>query len=384
MEAYLDNAATTKPCRAAIDKMMEALTENFGNPSSKHRKGVEAERYLRDTTEVLSKEWKVQPKEIVLTSGGTESNNLALIGTALANQRSGKHIIASCFEHPSVYQPLEFLRSIGFRISYIPVDSYGHIRMDELLHEICEDTILVSIMYVNNEIGAVQDIRGIADIIKKRKQDILFHVDAIQAFGKYRIYPKREGIDLLSVSGHKIHAPKGTGALYIRDRVKIKPVLYGGGQQRDLRSGTENVPAIAGFGAAVEYSYRNFDETVSQMRQCRDYLIQRLLNIEGVTIHAQSKDLNAPHIVSAGFEGVKSEVLLHALEEKQVYVSSGSACSSNHPALSGTLKAIGVAEKLLDSTLRFSIADTTSVGEIDYAIDSLEAILPVLRRIKQR
>ncbi len=389
MEAYLDNAATTRPSRAALDRMREALEQNYGNPSSKHRKGLEAEQYIRTTTEILAKEWKALGKEIILTSGGTESNNLALIGSALANRRTGMHLIATCFEHASVYQPLQFLSSLGFRITYVPVDSMGHVKLQELLSAICPETILVSVMYVNNEVGAVQNISEISKAIKERNPGILLHVDAIQAFGKYKLIPKREGIDLLSVSGHKIHAPKGSGALYVRDTVKIKPIIYGGGQQHDMRSGTENVPAIAGFGAAVFESCRNMAAATETMYRCKEQLIRRAAAMEDVTVNAVPEGnlrSTAPHIVSLSFRGVRSEVLLHALEDYGVYVSSGSACSSNHPALSGTLKAIGVPEELLDSTLRFSFSDETTEEEIDYAADVLEKLLLQLRKTgaKQR
>ncbi len=415
MEAYMDHAATTKICPAAKEKMIEALDVNYGNPSSRHRKGVEAEKYIRSTTAVLAKEWKVQEKEIILTSGGTESNNLALIGAAMANKRAGMHIISTRFEHASVYQPLEFLATQGFRISYINVDAMGHICIDELLSEICDETILVSIMYVNNEVGAVQDIAAISKAIKEKKTDVLLHVDAIQAFGKYRIYPKREGIDLMSVSGHKIHGPKGSGALFVRDKVKVKPLLYGGGQQHDMRSGTENVPAIAGFGAATEWMYQNFDRNLSHLKECKQELIRRMLQLEGVNVNAvfneeetayikdrrtrimtegmtaedtdvirTAVEKTAPHVLSVSFDGVRSEVLLHALEDKGVYVSSGSACSSNHPALSGTLQAIGVAKDLLDSTLRFSFSVETMQEEIAYAAEMTAQLLPQLRRTLKR
>lgn len=415
MEAYMDHAATTKICPAAKDKMIEAMDVNYGNPSSRHRKGVEAEQYIRNTAGILAKEWKVQEKEIILTSGGTESNNLALIGAAMANKRAGMHIISTRFEHASVYQPLEFLATQGFRISYINVDAMGHVCMEELLGEICDETILVSVMYVNNEVGAVQDIAAISRAIKEKKPDVLLHVDAIQAFGKYRIYPKREGIDLMSVSGHKIHGPKGSGALFVRDRVKVKPIIYGGGQQRDMRSGTENVPAIAGLGAATEWMYQNFDYNLSRLKECKIALIQRMLQLEGVNVNAvfneeetayikagrphiltegmTAEDVNvvrtavertAPHVLSVSFNGVRSEVLLHALEDKGVYVSSGSACSSNHPALSGTLQAIGVAKDLLDSTLRFSFSVETTQEEIAYAAEMTAQLLPMLRRTLKR
>lgn len=388
MEAYLDNSATTKVFDSVKDIMMNALCVDYGNPSSKHRKGMQAEQNLKEAVNSIAKSLKVEPKEIILTSGGTESNNMALIGTALANQRAGKHIITTRFEHPSVYNPLIFLEEHGFRISYISVDSVGHINMEELMNEICEDTILVSIMYVNNEIGAVQDIESISKQMKAKKPDLLFHVDAIQAFGKYRIYPKRMGIDLLSVSGHKIHGPKGSGFLYVRDRVKIKPIMYGGEQQRGMRSGTENVPAYVGLGKAVEEIYQNHEERVRHLYELKLHMIEELKKLPDVTVNGINDTMEvtetAPHIISASFRGVRSEVLLHALEEKEIYVSSGSACSSNHPGLSGTLVAIGVDKELLDSTIRFSFSVNTTLEEIDYTIEMLKVLLPKLRLFTRR
>lgn len=395
MDAYLDNAATTCASGIVCDRVVKVLSEDFGNPSSMHKKGMEAERYIKEAKEIIAKNLKVEPKEIVFTSGGTESNNMALIGTAMANRRAGNHIITTCFEHASVYNPLLMLEDYGFRISFIGVDANGQIRMDQLLDEICEDTILVSVMYVNNEIGAVEPIREISRKIKEKKPDIIFHVDAIQAFGKFKILPKKEGIDLMSVSGHKFHGPKGSGFLYIKDKIKIKPIIYGGGQQKNFRSGTENVPAIAGMAVAVKDIYQNHDEKMAKIYQLKQRMICGLHNITGVTVHAIYADdieltleeavaKTAPHIVSAGFEGVRSEVLLHALEDKGVYVSSGSACSSNHPAISGTLKAIGVKNELLDSTLRFSFSVNTKDEEVDYALATLEELLPVLRKYSRK
>ena len=395
MEAYLDNAATTCASSSVKDTVVDVLCTNFGNPSSMHRKGMEAEKYIKDAKEVIAKAMKVEPKEIIFTSGGTESNNMALFGVALANQRAGKHIITTRMEHASVYNPLLALQDLGFRISFIDVDENGQVRIDQLLEEICEETILISMMYVNNEVGAVLDIASISKQIKEKKPDVLFHVDAIQAFGKFKIYPKREGIDLMSVSGHKFHGPKGSGFLYIKDKIKIKPLIYGGGQQKNFRSGTENVPAIAGLCVAVKEIYENHEVKIAQIYELKERLIKGLQAIEGVTINAiyaneegltlkEAIAKTAPHVVSASFAGVKSEVLLHALEERGVYVSAGSACSSNHPAISGALMAIGVAKELLDSTIRFSFSVNTTEEEIDYALQVLQELLPVLRRYARK
>lgn len=382
MEAYLDNAATTQVSAGARQIAEQVMAVDYGNPSSLHKKGMEAERYIRNAREGIAKTLKAQPKEIVFTSGGTESNNMALFGAAMAKKRLGKHIITTQIEHASIHSPLLFLKEMGFEIDFAPVDPKGHVIVPELLELVRKDTILVSIMYVNNEIGAVEDIAGISAAVKRKKPDILFHTDAVQAYGKYRIVPKKEGIDLLSASGHKIHAPKGSGFLYIKDGVNIKPILYGGGQQKGRRSGTENVPAIAGLGQAAEEIYTDYEQKTAWLYELKRHMAKRLEKINGTAVHALTDPLEAcaPHIISASFSGVRSEVLLHALEEKGIYVSSGSACASNHPSLSGSLKAIGASPDQLESTLRFSFCANTKMEEIDYAADQLEVIVPMLQK----
>ena len=384
MEAYFDNSATTKVLDCVKDAVVDAMCVNYGNAAAKHRKGVEAENLIREAKKAIADTLKVQEKEILFTSGGTESNNTALIGTALANRRAGKHLITTGVEHPSIYNTMSFLEEMGFEVTYLPVDHLGHISLEDLEKAIREDTILVSVMYVNNEVGAVEPIEAISQCIKKKNPKTLFHVDAIQAYGKYKIRPKKQGIDLLSVSGHKIHAPKGVGFLYIRDGVKIRPILFGGGQQKGMRSGTENVPGCVGLGVAAREAYKDFDARIEKLYTLRERLIAGLKLLGGVTINGSEDRTNAPQIVSASFEGVRSEVLLHALEDKGVYVSSGSACSSNHPAISGTLKGIGVKKELLDSTIRFSLGDLNVEEEVDYAIGVLGELLPVLRRYQMK
>ena len=380
MEAYLDNSATTRCYEEVRDIAVKTMMEDYGNPSSMHLKGVEAEKYVKEAAREIARTLKVQEKEIYFTSGGTESDNWALIGTAMANQRKGKHIITTVFEHAAISAPAAWLEEQGFEVTRIPVDSQGKLSMEELAAAVREDTILVSAMYVNNELGAVLPVEETGALIKEKNPDTLFHVDAIQAYGKYRIYPKKMKIDLLSVSSHKIHGPKGVGFLYIGDKVKIHPLILGGGQQRGMRSGTENVPGIAGLGVAAREAYRDFDEKIARITDLKDYLIDSLNSLEGVTINSQKGSAGAPQIVSASFAGVRSEVLLHALEDKGIYVSSGSACSSNHPAISGTLRAIGVKNELLDSTLRFSFGLFNTREEIDYCVRVLGETLPVLRR----
>lgn len=384
MEAYFDNSATTKVLDCVKDAVVDAMCVNYGNAAAKHRKGVEAENLIREAKKAIADTLKVQEKEILFTSGGTESNNTALIGTALANRRAGKHLITTGVEHPSIYNTMSFLEEMGFEVTYLPVDHLGHISLEDLEKAIREDTILVSVMYVNNEVGAVEPIEAISQCIKKKNPKTLFHVDAIQAYGKYKIRPKKQGIDLLSVSGHKIHAPKGVGFLYIHDGVKIRPILFGGGQQKGMRSGTENVPGCVGLGVAAREAYKDFDARIEKLYTLREHLIAGLKPLGGVTINGSEDRTNAPQIVSASFEGVRSEVLLHALEDKGVYVSSGSACSSNHPGISGTLKGIGVKKELLDSTIRFSLGDLNTEEEVDYAIGVLGELLPVLRRYQMK
>lgn len=380
MEAYLDNAATTFVFPEVKDLMGKVMEEDFGNPSSLHKKGVKAEQYIKEAKETIAKFLKVEPKEIVFTSGGTESNNMALIGSAYANQRRGKHIITTRIEHASVYEPLMHLEKEGFQITYLPVDEHGIVKLDALKEALTDETILVSIMYVNNEIGSIQPIEEIGKIIKSYREDIVFHVDAIQAYGKLKIYPKRAKIDLLSVSGHKIHGPKGSGFLYIKDKTKIQPILFGGGQQKGMRSGTENVPAIAGLSLASKFMYENHEEKIEKLNALKERFIKGVSEIENV----KNNSGEAPHIISISFPGVRSEVLLHALEEKGVYVSSGSACSSNHPAISGTLKAIGLDKNHWESTLRFSLSIFTTEEEVDFAVQCLKELVPVLRRFTRR
>ena len=386
MEAYFDNSATTKVLDCVKDAVVDAMCVNYGNAAAKHRKGVEAENLIREAKKAIADTLKVQEKEILFTSGGTESNNTALIGTALANRRAGKHLITTGVEHPSIYNTMSFLEEMGFEVTYLPVDHRGHISLEDLEKAIREDTILVSVMYVNNEVGAVEPIEAISQCIKKKNPKTLFHVDAIQAYGKYKIRPKKQGIDLLSVSSHKIHGPKGVGFLYIRNGVKIKPLIYGGGQQAGMRSGTENVPGVAGFGAAAKEMYTNHAEKVQKLIELKDYMTDRLGEIEGTVINSKKGEASAPQIVSVSFEGVRSEVLLHALEEREIYVSAGSACASNHPDTSGsaTLRAIGLPKELLNSTIRFSLSVFTTEEEIDYTVQVLHELVPMLRRFTRR
>ncbi len=384
MEAYLDNSATTRCSERAAEMVMKVMREDFGNPSSMHTKGVEAEHYIRDAKEFFAKNLKVDEKEIYFTSGGTESNNLALIGTAMANRRSGNHLITTSVEHASVGNPMKYLEEQGFEVTYLPVDQDGIVSLEALKEALRLETILVSVMYVNNEVGAVQPVDEIAKLVKDYDSKIIFHVDAIQAYGKYRIWPKKEGIDLLSVSGHKIHGPKGTGILYVNSKLKIHPIILGGGQQKGMRSGTENVPGIAGLAEAAKECYENLDEKVDRLYALKERFVKQIEQLEDVKVNGRTGRDSAPHIVSVSFRDVRSEVLLHALEEKGIYVSAGSACSSNKPAVSHTLKSMGIEKDLLGSTLRFSFCFETTEEETDYCVRELQELLPMLRRYVRR
>lgn len=384
MEIYFDNSATTRCFESVVDLVGKLMREDYGNPSSMHRKGIQAENYVRAAKRIISENLKVAEKEIVFTSGGTESDNLAIIGTAMANKRAGMHIVTTKVEHSAVLNSMKYLEEQGFCVTYVPVDKYGVVCIDQLEKALTPDTILVSVMHVNNEVGAVQPILEISKLIKEKAKNAAFHVDAVQSYGKYRIYPKKWGISLLSVSGHKIHGPKGTGFLYIEDKLKIKPVLYGGGQQGGIRSGTENVPGTAGLGAAVEEIYKDFEEKVKALYELKRCFTEGLKKIEAVKINGPELEQGAPHIVSASFLGIRSEVLLHALEEYEIYISAGSACSSNKPAPSATLSAIGLKKEELETTVRFSFSFDNTLEEAEECLERLQEIVPKLRRFTRR
>lgn len=385
MEIYLDNSATTMVRPEVAKLMYEIMTKDYGNPSSMHIKGVQAERYLREAKEIFAGILKVSEKEIFFTSGGTEGDNMAIIGAALAGRRRGRHIITTVIEHPAVLESCAFLEKNGFEVTYLPVNAAGQVEPDTLKASLRDDTILVSVMYVNNEIGAIEPVSELGRIIKEYNKDILFHVDAVQAFGKFRIHPYKENIDMLTMSSHKIHGPKGVGAIFIKDKTKIQPIALGGGQQKGMRSGTENVPGIAGMAMAAKKLYDKFDEDVNRLYELKEYFVREITGIEGATVNGLTGRDSAPHVVSVSFDGItKSEVLLHALEDKGIYISSGSACSSNKPSLSSTLKAIGVKNDLLYATLRFSFSVFTTKEELEYTINAVKELLPVLRKYRPR
>ena len=384
MEVYLDNSATTKAYPEVVSLVADIMTNDYGNASSMHLKGVDAEKYLKYSKATIAGIMKVKEKEIFFTSGGTESDNWALMGAAFANHRSGKHLITTKIEHPAILRTMEHLKELGFDITYLSVNQYGQISLDELRNAIRPDTILVSIMFVNNEVGAIQPIDEAGEIIKRVNPRTLFHVDAVQGFGKLRLLPKKWKIDMVSVSGHKIHGPKGTGFLYIDEKVKIKPILYGGGQQNGYRSGTENVPGVAGLGKATELIYRDLVEDTNRLYRLKQKLVSGLLKIDHVKINGPQDETGAPHIVSASIAGIRSEIMLHSLEDKGVYVSAGSACSSHKHTVSDTLNAMGLTTEYMDSTIRFSLSVFTTEEEIEYTLKCLYELVPMLRRYTRR
>ena len=379
-EAYLDNSATTRCFPEVVELMNKIYLEEYGNPSSMHHKGVEAEKYVTEAKKTLAQILKVSEKNILFTSCGTESDNIALIGGALANQRKGRHLITTQIEHPAVLEAVKFLEEQGFEVTRLPVDGSGLVSPEAVEEAVRDDTILVSVMHTNNEIGSVQPIEEIGKRIKAKNPQTLFHVDAVQGFGKARIYPRKWGVDLLAVSGHKIHAPKGIGFLYIADKVKVRNLIFGGGQQNGLRSGTENVAGIAGMGLAARMLYQDFDRSIERLYGLREELLKKVEDIPDLRVNGPAGRACAPHIISLTVPGVRAEVLLHALEGKGVYVSSGSACASNRPHLSATLEAIRLPREYMDNTIRISLSDMTTEEDVLQASEALHELIPFLRK----
>ena len=383
MEIYLDNSATTRCCPEVADLIHQILCEDYGNPSSMHHKGVEAESYVRDAKETLAKILKVNEKEILFTSGGTESDNIAIMGVAMANHRAGRHMITTRVEHPAILQTMKYMESQGFEVTYLDVDEKGCICLEQLEQAIRPDTILVSIMHTNNEIGTLQPIAQAGALIKRCNPNTLFHVDAVQGFGKARIYPRKMKIDLMSVSAHKIHGPKGVGFLYIGEKVKIKPIMYGGGQQEGMRSGTENVPGYAGMAKAAQMLYEQLEAETDYLYDLRQYFIEQVEKIDGAFVNGAPGREGAPHIVSVTIPGVRAQVLLNELSVKyHICISAGSACSTHKPQPSVTLLAIGLDKEQAVETLRFSFSVFTTRQEIDTCLDALYSIVPEQRKAR--
>ena len=399
MEVYLDNAATTRCYGEVGELVLKLMCEDYGNPSSLHLKGIEAERYVKSAREEIAKLLKVDGKEIIFTSGGTESDNLAIIGGAKANRRRGNHLITSSIEHPGVLSAMKHLEEEGFVVTYLPVDAGGVVELGALKEALTSETILVSIMHVNNEVGSIQPLEEIGQIVKGYNTNILFHSDGVQGFGKCFIYPKRIGLDMYSVSAHKIHGPKGVGFLYKDGRGKILPISFGGGQQRGLRSGTDNVPGIVGLGLAAKMIYENIEEKQKYLFELKTYFIENIRKIENVYVVGSAgadvvaKDVDGvdcsmekqiPHIINVSFGGVSSEVLLHALEGKGVYVSSGSACSTHGNKKSGVLQSLNIPKEYQESSIRISMSEFTTKEEIDYILETLYNCIPMLRKYTRK
>ena len=381
MEIYLDNAATTKPLESVAEAVKETMLSAYGNPSSLHKKGVEAENIIKDATKFISMQIGALPEEIIYTSGGTESNNTAIIGAAMAYKRRGQKIITTTIEHPSVAEVFKYLETQGFEVCHLGVDEKGYINLETLKSMIDDQTILVSIMHVNNEIGTIQSLEEIGKIIKTQNKETLFHVDAVQSFGKLPIHVKRAHIDFLSISAHKFYGPRGVGILYKNKAVRMQSLLQGGGQQKNIRSGTENTPAIAGTLVACQYVSKHQKEILEHMQKCKVRLAEGVLtNLEDTWINGPSVEEGAPYILNLGFKDVRAEVLLHALEQEGIYVSSGSACSSHKKGHGDVLGAIGLKGADLDSAIRFSFAHDTDLEDIDRVIDVLKTQVTLLRK----
>lgn len=379
MMAYLDNSSTTRQ----FDKVTETVSllskEVFGNPSSLHRIGFEAEKIIKNTKKtVLDFIGGDREDEFVFTSGGTEANNLAILGYIRPKLSRKPHIVTTKIEHPSVLEVFRVLESEGAVVSYIGVDERGILDLEELKKALCEKTELVSVMLVNNEVGSCQPIDEIVKIIKEKSPKAKIHADAVQAFCKIPINVKKSGIDMLSVSGHKIHGPKGIGGLYIKKGVTLKPIFYGGHQQKNLRSGTENPTAIGGFEKAILINAENFEEKIEKTKVLKNMIIDNLEKINGCVVNGGKGDEFAPNIVNVSFEGIRSETLLHALEAENVYVSTGSACSSNHPQLSHVLLAMGLDKKRIDSAIRLSLSLETDEEEVKYALEKIKVATEML------
>lgn len=380
-EIYLDNAATTKPYAEVAEVVAHTMLHTYGNPSSLHKKGMEAETILREATEFFAKQMGALPEEIFFTSGGTESNNTAIIGSSMAYKRVGNKIITSAIEHPSVKEVFKYLSDQGFEVVTIGVDQTGLLDLEALKAAIDERTLLVSIMHVNNEIGTIEPIEEIGKLIKSINKNTLFHVDAVQSFGKLPIHVKRAKIDFLSCSAHKFYGPRGVGLLYKNKSVRMQSLVFGGGQQKNIRSGTENVPAIAGMLKAAQLVCKNQKDVLSHMKKCKTYLAEAILSeIPDTWVNGPSLEESVPYILNIGFKDVRSEVLLHALEQEGIYVSSGSACSTHKKEKESVLVAIGNEKDKLDHAIRFSFSHDTQLEELVQVVQILKNQVALLRR----
>lgn len=374
-EIYLDNSATTVVCKEAAEKALEIMTEKYGNPSSLHSKGLEAQHELEDARKTIAKFIGADSSEIYFTSGGTEGNNMAVFGTAQALKRRGNRIVTTAFEHSSVLESMQKLQKDGFNVVFLEPDETGKISAEKIINSITGDTILVSIMAVNNETGSIQPIECVHKAIVKSSSPALFHVDAVQAFGKIPLKPKKFGIDLMTASSHKIHAPKGAGFLYIRKGARIIPLHYGGEQEKKIRPGTEPIPAICAMGAAVK-ALPDMNEEMAFMYELWSYCKKRLLEIEN--IHINSSDDCLPYIINFSVRKIRSETMLHFLASKNIFVSSGSACAKGKK--SHVLSALGLSPELADSAIRVSFSRYNTKDDIDVLAEAIKSADDTLAR----
>ncbi len=380
-EVYLDNSATSRPIPEVIEYMTKTLIINYGNPSSLHKKGIEAEKILKKARALIAKRLNVLPEEIIFTSGGTESNNLAIKGIVNNYSNRGKHLITTVVEHPAVLNTYKGLEKQGFEITYLDVDDYGLISLKDLENSIRPDTILVSIMHINNELGTIEPVHKAGKLIKKINHKTFFHVDAVQSFGKILINTNDWLIDLLTISAHKFHGPKGVGALYKNKKINLQPLLDGGGQENNIRSGTENIPSISGAIPALNSlenftAKYNFNKKIDKLKRYLRKEIEEKLDKYNYRINTPEK--GAPHILNISFAHIKGEVLVHALEEENIFVSTGSACSSRKKDKSNVLNNINLPEEYINGTIRISLCRFNTYEEIDYTLEKLKEKLEYL------
>ncbi|WP_371018346.1 cysteine desulfurase family protein [Pseudalkalibacillus sp. JSM 102089] len=375
---YLDNSATTQPYKEVLDAYRKAAENFFANPSSLHRKGGEAERLFRQARMSISDLLQVKMNEIIFTSGGTESNNLAIKGSALQYMNRGKHLITTSIEHASVLESFRQLESMGFEVTYLPVNREGKISLDDLEEALTPETILVSIMHVNNEIGAIQPIKEAGKLIKQKSR-AFFHIDDVQGIGKVPLNFNEVQADLVSYSGHKFHGLKGNGVLIKRDKLSLFPLLSGGGQENDIRSGTENGPGIVAMAKALRLYLGKADAQKEKLKTLQTLLLKELSDIECVKLN--STRLGAPHIVNFSVPGIKPEVLIHTLEEKEIYVSTRSACSSKTAAASHVLTSVGLSDQEAKSAIRISLSFDTTIEEVEFFLEELQKVIPKLKHV---
>ena len=387
---YLDNSATTRQYDAVTETMLQAMRENYGNPSSLHALGLAAEKEVRAARKTLAAAIGAKEEALYFTACGTESDNTVLFGAAQAKKRSGNKILVSAAEHPAILEPARKLESLGYEVVRIGVDRLCHPDMNQLAAELTEDTILISIMGVNNETGTIMPIPEIAkikaDYNKAHGTDIWLHSDCVQAFGKIPVdlAANYRGVDLLSLSAHKIHGPKGMGALYVRKGLNLPAFLLGGGQERHLRSGTENTPGIIGFGKAAALAMTNFDARIETMRTCRKFLLEACkAEIPDIRINSPEDETACPSVLNISFLGTRGEVLLHTLEQDSIYVSTGSACASNHASTKGShvLNAMGLSPKEIEGAIRFSFSEFNTIEEMEYTVEKVKAAVQRFRRL---